>query len=158
MIKIKPLRVLALSTTAAILSILWAPVAATAFQMRVSFCNKSASAVDVAVGYDLTGADETRSEGWFTVQPCACTTLFNEDVKTTDYWLYVTRNSGGVLDALTDGSGPLCVRAEKFTFRRSNTSRDACTKAGGTWVNFRRVAAQSKVHKMTFGSGGRCQD
>jgi uncharacterized membrane protein len=158
MIKIKLLRVLALSTTAAILSILWAPAAATAFQMRVSFCNKTASAVDVAVGYDLRGADETRSEGWFTVQPCACTTLFNEDVKTTDYWLYVTRNSGGVLDALTDGSGPLCVRAEKFTFRRSNISRDACTKAGGTWVNFRRVAAQSKVHKMTFGSGGRCQD
>jgi uncharacterized membrane protein len=91
MIKIKLLRVLALSTAAAILSILWAPVAATAFQMRVSFCNKSASAVDVAVGYDLTGADETRSEGWFTVQPCACTTLFNEGVKTTDYWLYVTR-------------------------------------------------------------------
>jgi uncharacterized membrane protein len=117
-----------------------------------------ASAVDVAVGYDLTGTDETRSEGWFTVHPCACTTLFNQDVKTTDYWLYVTKNNGGVLDALTDGNGPLCVRAEKFTFRRSNSSRAACTNAGGTWVNFRRVAAQSKVHKMTFGSGGRCRD
>src|SRR5262245_22897585 len=105
MTKIKLLRVL--SATAAIVSILWAPAAATAFQMRVRFCNKTANAVDVAVGYDLTGADETRSEGWFTVQSCACTTLFNEDVKTTDYWLYVTRNSGGVLDALTDGSGPL---------------------------------------------------
>ena len=155
MIKIKPLCVLALSATAAIL---WMPAMAAAFQMRVSFCNKMASAVDVAVGYDLTGTDETRSEGWFTVQPCACTTLFNENVKTTAYWLYVTRNSGGVLDALTDGNGPLCVRAEKFTFRRSNSSRDACTKAGGRWVNFQRVAAQSKVHKMTFGSGGRCQD
>ena len=85
------LRVLALSATAAILSILWPPAAATVLQMRVSFCNKTASAVDMAVGYDLTGADETRSEGWFTVQPCACTTLFNEGVKTTDYWLYVTR-------------------------------------------------------------------
>jgi uncharacterized membrane protein len=155
MIKVKPLGILTLSIATAIL---WALTPATAFQMRVSFCNKMASAVDVAVGYDLTGTDETRSEGWFTVQPCACTTLFNEDVKTTDYWLYVTRHTGGVLDALTDGNGPLCVRAEKFTFRRSNSSRQACTKAVGTWVNFRRVAAQSKVHKMTFGSAGRCQD
>jgi uncharacterized membrane protein len=155
MIKIKPLCVLALSAIAAIF---WMPAMAAAFQMRVSFCNKMASAVDVAVGYDLMGTEETRSEGWFTVQPCACTTLFSEDVKTTDYWLYVTRHTGGVLDALTDGSGPLCVRAEKFTFRRSNSGRQACTKAGGTWVNFRRVAAQSRVHKMTFGSGGRCQD
>ena len=89
----EPFCVLALSITAAIL---WAPAPATAFQMRVSFCNKMVSAVDVAVGYDLTGTDETRSEGWFTMQPCACTTLFNKDVKTTDYWLYVTRNSGDV--------------------------------------------------------------
>jgi len=50
------------------------------------------------------------------------------------------------------------VHAEKFTFRRSNSSSEACNKSGGTWVNFRRVAAQSKVHKMTFGSDGRCQD
>lgn len=56
------------------------------------------------------------------------------------------------------GGGPLCVHAEKFTFRRSNSSSEACNKSGGTWVNFRRVAAQSKVHKMTFGSDGRCQD
>jgi uncharacterized membrane protein len=101
-------------------------------------------AVDVAVGYDLRGTDETRSEGWFTVQPCACTTLFNQDVKTMDYWLYVTRHTGGVLDALTDGGGSLCVRAEKFTFRRSNSSSEACNKSGGTWVNFRRVAAQAR--------------
>jgi len=44
----------------------------------------------------------------------------------------------------------VCVRAEKFTFRRSNISREACTKAGGTWVNFRRVAAQSKSAQDDF--------
>lgn len=96
---------------------------AAAFQMRVSFCNKMASAVDVTVGHDLTGIDETRSEGWFTAQPCACTTLFDEDVKTTDYWLYVTRNSGGVLDALTAGTAR-CACAPR------NSRSGAPTEAG----------------------------
>src|SRR5262245_26762471 len=91
-----------------IVGILLGTTTASAFKMRVSFCNKMPNVVDVAVGYDLTGTDETRSEGWFTVQPCACATLFNEDVRTTDYWVYVIKRGAGIMGTLTNGQGPLC--------------------------------------------------
>src|SRR5262245_7649922 len=112
-----------------------------------------AQTVDVAVGYDLVGTDETRSEGWFTVKQCQCRTVINENVKTTEWWVYVTRNPGGVHDRLSDGRGPLCVKGDKFTYRRSNVSAQECKKSGGEWVNFHQVAKS----KLTFGSGGNCR-
>jgi hypothetical protein len=70
----------------------------------------------------------------------------------------VIKRGAGIMGTLTNGQGPLCVRTASFTYRRSNSSRDACTKSGGAWVNFQRVAAQSNIHKLTFGSGGKCID
>ena len=148
------LRLLAL----AVLAIIWGTATGSAVQLSATFCNKMPRAVDVALGYDLVGTDETRSEGWFTVQPCACKTLINENVKTTEYWVYVTKSPGGIHDSLTNGRGPLCIKADKFTYRRSNVSRQECTKTGGTWVNFQRVSPKSSPHKLNFGSGANCVD
>ena len=129
-----------------------------AFIRNVEFCNKTKAAVDVAWGYDLTGTSETRSEGWKTVQACQCRNLFRQDVRATEFFVYVTRKGSAIGDALTSGSAPLCVRAKEFTIRASNKSQAACTKSGGQWVNFQMADAPKENHKLNFGSGGGCID
>jgi len=135
---------------------LWAPTPASATKLQVSFCNHTPNAVDVAVGYDRTGDNETRSEGWWEVQPCRCTVVFNEDVKTFEWWVYVKKTNGGIEDALTSGNGAVCVRPAAFTLRRANTSERDCKLLGGKWVNFQRVVAKSSPHKLNFGRGANC--
>jgi uncharacterized membrane protein len=122
-------------------------------RLQVSFCNYMPHDVRVAVGYDRTGDNETRSEGWFTFQPCECANVFDEDVKTLDWWVYVKKKGGG---ELTNGSGAICVRDKKFTLRRANTSEGDCKAMSGNWVNFQRVVPKASPFKLTFGSGAKC--
>jgi uncharacterized membrane protein len=133
--------------------------AAEAFQRNVTFCNKTNAAVDVAWGYDRTGTSETTSEGWKTVQNCRCTNLFRQDVRATEFWVYVKKPRSALEDALTSGKGPLCIRAREFTFRTSNQSREVCTKhSDNRWVNFQMADATKENFKLNFGSGGNCID
>jgi uncharacterized membrane protein len=136
--------------------IVTASSAAHAFARHVTFCNKSKAAVDVAWGYDMTGTSETRSEGWLGFRSCECNTLFRQDVRATEFFVYVKRPDGGLEDALTSGSAPLCVRAKAFTIRASNVSRSVCLQSGGKWVNFQMVDARQERHTVNFGSGGVC--
>lgn len=142
----------------AVLTLILGSTTASAVQLTATFCNKTAQSVDVAVGYDLVGTDETRSEGWFTVRQCQCRQVISQNVKTTEWWVYVTRNSGGIHDRLSDGAGPLCVKADKFTYRKSNVSAQECKNTGGAWVNFQRIVPKSSPFKLNFGSGGNCRD
>jgi uncharacterized membrane protein len=131
---------------------------AHAFTRNVTLCNKSKGNVEVAWGYDLTGTSETRSEGWKTVRSCQCANLFRQDVRATEFFVYVTREGSAIDDALTSGTAPLCVRAKGFTIRASNKSRAACTESGGKWVNFLMANAPKENHTLNFGSGARCID
>jgi uncharacterized membrane protein len=132
--------------------------AAHAFPRHVTLCNKSNGAIEVAWGYDMTGTTETRSAGWKAVPSCGCKTLFSEDVRTTEFFLYVTTRGGAIEDSLVRGSAPLCVRSKEFTHRTSNVDGAACTRSGGTWVKFRRLDASAQHFTTNFGSGGNCVD
>lgn len=126
---------------------------ATAAQRQVILCNKSNMNYEVAVGYDLTGTSETTSRGWTTVRSCACETLFNADVRATEFFYYVTKQGADVTDALSSGRGPLCVRGRGFKFLSQNTSRAACNGAGGNWVNFAFANAERPRHTVNFRVG-----
>ena len=139
-------------------SALGVATAAHAFTRNVTFCNKSAGAVDVAFGYDKTGTSETTSEGWIEVPQCGCKKLFGRDVRATEAWIYVTRKDAGIDAVLTSGKGPLCVQGKAFTILGPNKSQAACTAAGGKWVNFQMVNAVKANHTVNFGKGGNCVD
>jgi uncharacterized membrane protein len=126
---------------------------AMAAQRHVILCNKSNMNYEVAVGYDLTGTSESTSRGWITVRSCACETLFNDDVRATEFFYYVTKKGGGVADALSSGRGPLCVSNRGFRFLSENASRAACNNAGGTWVNFAFGNAERPSHTVNFRVG-----
>jgi len=126
---------------------------AAAAQRHVTLCNKSNMNYEVAVGYDRAGTSETTSRGWITVRSCACETLFNDDVKATEFFFYVTKEGSGVTDALSSGSGPLCVSSHGFRFVSENRSRAACNNAGGRWVNFAYANAVQPRHTVNFRVG-----
>ena len=141
-----------------ILSVLLGFSVAHAFTRHVTFCNKDRGAVEVAWGYEMTGTTETRSQGWKAVQSCGCTTLFKQDVRTTEFFFYVTRKGSAVEDAFMTGTAPLCVRAKEFTHRASNVNQAACAKSGGKWVKFQMADATKEHFTVNFGSGGKCVD
>ena len=131
---------------------------AQASNRHVRFCNKSKDTYAVAYAFDKTGDDDTRSQGWEIVNSCRCATLFNEDVKTSEYFYYV-RREGTSLDArVSGGSASLCIRAAKFDFMRVNKARKNCENVGGVWVNFARDDAKQPNWTLNFGSGAKCID
>jgi uncharacterized membrane protein len=126
---------------------------AAGMQRHVKLCNKSNMDFEVAVGYDRSGTRETTSEGWFTVRSCRCETLFNADVRASEFFYYVTRKGSSPTDALSTGKGPLCVTGAGFKFVAQNSSRAACSRAGGHWVNFTFANASSENFTVNFRYG-----
>jgi uncharacterized membrane protein len=124
-----------------------------AMQRHVVLCNKSNINFEVAVAYDKAGTREITSEGWFKVRSCACETLFNADVRATEFFYYVTKEGSAVNAALSSGKAPICVRGESFTFRSQNKNKAACSNAKGTWVNFAFGNAEKAKHTVNFRVG-----
>ena len=138
---------------AATVAILGFTGTAMAVQRQVILCNKSNINFEVAVAYDLTGTSESTSRGWTTVSSCACETLFDADVRATEFFYYVTRKGAAVTDALSSGRGPVCVRSRGFRFLSENRNRAACNNAGGTWVKFAFANADKPRHTVNFRVG-----
>lgn len=107
---------------------------ADAAQKSLTFCNKNAEKLAVAIGYDRAGTSETTSSGWHQVAPCSCREIFNTDLRGTDVFYMVVRP--GSLNPLTSGKGPLCIKSAGFRHLGENASAASCQKAGGKWVNF----------------------
>jgi len=128
--------------------------AANAFTRTFNFCNKTNVNVEVAYGYEPAGSNNTQTKGWRFVQACQCATLFSEDVRATELYVYVKKQ--GSADAFIDGAAPLCVRSEKFQVGPSNNSQERCIATGGQWVKFKQVIAPKTAHTLNFGSGGNC--
>jgi uncharacterized membrane protein len=129
--------------------------AADAFTRTFNFCNKSIANVEVAYGYEPAGSNNTQTKGWRSVLRCQCVTLFSEDVRATEAYVYVTKE--GSSDAFMDGAAPLCIRRAKFQVGPSNDSKKRCIASGGEWVNFQQVNTPKTVHTLNFGSGGNCR-
>jgi uncharacterized membrane protein len=141
------------SSLIAAIAIIGLTTSAAAMQRHVRLCNKSNIDFQVAVAYDRTGTSESTSEGWFTVKSCRCATLFNADVRASEFFYYVTKDGSGATDALSSGKGPACVKAARFTLMSANKNKAACTGAGGQWVNFSFANATTANFTVNFRVG-----
>lgn len=126
---------------------------AVGMQRHVRLCNKSNIDYQVAVAYDRSGTSESTSEGWFTIKSCRCGTLFNTDVRASEFFYYVTRSGGSTTDALSSGKGSACVKSARFTLVGANRDRAACARAGGQWVNFTFANATTTNFTVNFRVG-----
>lgn len=137
----------------AIVAVAGTTTSALGMQRHVVLCNKSNMNFEVAVAYDKAGTSEITSTGWIKIRSCACETLFNADVRATEFFYYVTKEGSAVDDALSSGKAPLCVRGDGFTFRSQNKTKAACSNAKGTWVNFAFGNAEKAKHTVNFRVG-----
>lgn len=152
------MRKVALISAVALIPLLF-PETTNAFTRNVRFCNRTTTAVQIAAGYERTATDTTRTEGWFTAQVCQCITLFNEDVRETEFYIYVKREGSAIDDAISGGRAPLCIRGPEFRFGKSNANAETCANSGGRWVNFQQMNTDRATnYTVNFGSGANCQD
>jgi uncharacterized membrane protein len=131
--------------------------AANSFTRTLNFCNKTNVKLDVAYGYEPAGSTNTQTKGWRNVHVCQCVTLFSEDVRATELYVYVTKEGSAATESFVNGRAPLCVRSAKFQVGPSNRSKERCNATGGHWVNFLQVNASKTNHTLNFGSGGNCR-
>jgi uncharacterized membrane protein len=120
-----------LTISLAVVAIAGITTSAMGAQRHVVLCNKSNMNFEVAAAYDLSGTNEITSTGWIKVRSCGCETLFNADVKATEFFYYVTKEGSAVGDALSSGKAPLCVKGDGFTFRSQNKNKAACNNVKG---------------------------
>lgn len=131
--------------------------AANSFTRTYNFCNKSGRNVEVAYGYEPAGSTNTQTKGWRAVRVCQCVTLFSEDVRATELYVYVTPEGSPATESIINGAAPLCVRSGKFQVGPSNKSQKRCNDSNGHWVKFQQVIAAKEVHTTNFGTGGNCR-
>ncbi len=112
------------------------PGSADAFDRSITFCNRTTSDVDVALGVDLAGTSDTTSKGWYKVRGCTCRTLLHADLRATEIFLLATRS--GLDNVLQGGRARLCVHPSNgFSYLAENASQSSCNGAGGEWVTFK---------------------
>lgn len=129
-----PLRLLLCAT-------LLTPVLTFEVAAEVRVCNHARNAIDVALGYDINGGNETK--GWYSVKPGECSTPFPGAISARTIYYYV---SGGGRDevslrppmyvpGLSDAGG--CTLPSAFTLSGGlNMSKEACTARGGSLNGF----------------------
>ena len=107
-----------LSFAGALIGVLaWAGPAAASFTV----CNKSAQAVRTALGR-FDGTNWT-SEGWWTIQPKACSDILTGPLQGRFYYLYASDGAAGVWEGKTH----FCVAPDK---RFKSVGRGDCAKNG----------------------------
>jgi uncharacterized membrane protein len=141
------------SSLIAAIALIGVSTSAAAMQRHVRLCNKSNIDYQVAVAYDRSGSSESTSEGWFTVKSCRCETLFNTDVRATEFFYYVTKDGSRPTDALSSGRAPVCIKAARFALTAANKNQAACTRAGGHWVRFAFANATTQNFTVNFRVG-----
>lgn len=113
------------------------PLPAGAFDRSVTFCNRTTTDVNVAVGADFEAASGFTSKGWFKTSACSCRTVLNAGLRATEVFLYA-KWMGTRGNILNNAGAPTCVRhGSSFNFNGQNASRAACEGAGGSWENYK---------------------
>jgi uncharacterized membrane protein len=99
---------LALLVAGLIVAALLASAAPAHADLRV--CNQSTNQVSIALGYR---ADKGwQSEGWWVAPPAKCAVVYQGDLHSRFFYLYVADDIGG---GAWDGSVFMCTRDESFT-------------------------------------------
>jgi uncharacterized membrane protein len=90
--------------------VLAALLASTPARADLRVCNQSVNQVSVALGYR---ADKGwQSEGWWVAPPKQCAVVYQGDLHSRFFYLYVADDIGG---GAWDGSVFMCTRDESFT-------------------------------------------
>jgi len=98
-------------------------------------CNQSANPVSVALGYR---ADKGwQSEGWWVAPPTKCAVVYQGDLHSRYFYLYVADDIGG---GAWDGSVFMCTRDESFTI----FGVEDCLARGYERTGFFEVDTQNK--------------
>jgi uncharacterized membrane protein len=102
-----PLR-LALSLAGFVLMALVVTAAPARADLRV--CNQSTNQVSIALGYRAEKG--WQSEGWWVAPPQKCAVVYQGDLHSRFFYLYVADDLGG---GAWDGTNFMCTRDESFT-------------------------------------------
>lgn len=73
-------------------------------------CNQTANPVSIALGY--RAGRGWQSEGWWVAPPTECATVFEGDLSSRYYYLFIADDIGG---GSWDGDVTMCTRDETFT-------------------------------------------
>src|SRR3569833_4266138 len=129
---VHPLR-LAIMVVGLVLSALTLSAAPARADLRV--CNQSANPVSIALGYR---ADKGwQSEGWWVAPSTKCAVVYQGDLHSRYFYLYVADDIGG---GAWDGSVFMCTRDESFTI----FGVEDCLARGYERAGFFEVDTQNK--------------
>jgi uncharacterized membrane protein len=122
MLSMSRLRVLVLALSPLVLCLTGAPA-----QAKFTVCNKTEHALSVAIGRYQGGT--WVSEGWWKVDPQACTDVLRGALQARYYYL---RGVHEGVDGAWNGNRFFCVAADNFTIK----GREDCKKRGYGQVGF----------------------
>jgi uncharacterized membrane protein len=132
-LSLRPLVRLALLVAGIVLTALMSSAPARA-DLRI--CNQSANQVSIALGYR---ADKGwQSEGWWVAPPKQCAVVYQGDLHSRFFYLYVADDIGG---GAWDGSVFMCTRDESFTI----FGVEDCLARGYERTGFFEVDTQNKT-------------
>jgi uncharacterized membrane protein len=110
-------------------------VHAQTFHRTVTYCNRTADPLVVAVGFDRAGTTQITSKGWTGIAACSCRAILDEELRATEVFIMAAKK--GTSTPLVQGTGPMCIHPTNgFEFRRENANQATCQQAGGQWVKF----------------------
>jgi uncharacterized membrane protein len=122
----------------------------------LAFCNRTAGAIDAAVGYhdaDENGAPQWVSEGWWRIEPGQCARVYGKPLTQRFYFYYAT--------ALTASAGKdVFVWGGKYLFCTDNKAFRAagdsdCLSRGFAAKGFQQIdlGANTKDYTLDFRDG-----
>ena len=132
----RPLTLIAppLAVAALVCALLLAFAAPARADLRV--CNESSNPVSIALGYRAERG--WQSEGWWVANPSQCAVVFQGDLNSRFYYLYVADDIGG---GAWDGDNFMCTRDETFTI----VDTGDCLARGYERTGFFEVDTQNKT-------------
>ncbi len=131
----RPLSLLRLSFAIAGLMVMALLATAAPARADLRVCNDSSNPVSIALGYR---ADRGwQSEGWWVANPGQCAIVFQGDLNSRFYYLYVADDIGG---GAWDGDNYMCTRDETFTI----FDTENCLARGYERTGFFEVDTQNR--------------
>jgi uncharacterized membrane protein len=131
----RPLSLLRLSFVIAGLMLVGLMVTAAPARADLRVCNDSSNPVSIALGYRAERG--WQSEGWWVANPSQCAIVFQGDLNSRFYYLYIADDLGG---GAWDGDNFMCTRDETFTI----FDTDNCLARGYERTGFFEVDTQNR--------------
>ena len=131
-----PLSLLRLSLAIAGLMLTAHIASAAPARADLRVCNDSSNPVSIALGYRAERG--WQSEGWWVANPSQCAIVFQGDLNSRFYYLYVADDIGG---GAWDGDNFMCTRDETFTI----FDTENCLARGYERTGFFEVDTQNRT-------------